>query len=94
MVSQAVTDNAASPTGSKSSCPEVQFHFPTPGPLRVCRQNAFDATNLARGLYNSSQSPRGRDGFAQASHFGTPMIVNENVYVGTTTNVTVFGLLK
>jgi hypothetical protein len=56
--------------------------------------HAYDATNLARELYNSNQAPSGRDGFGQASHFGTPMIVNGKVYVGTTTNVTVFGLLK
>ncbi|MBV9341872.1 MAG: PQQ-binding-like beta-propeller repeat protein [Acidobacteria bacterium] len=52
--------------------------------------HAYDATNLAIELYNSN---RPRDAFGQASHFGTPMIVNGKVYVGTVTNVTVFGLL-
>ena len=55
--------------------------------------HAFDATNLANELYNSSQASGARDQFGQATHFGTPMIVNGKVYVGTTTNVTVFGLL-
>jgi len=55
--------------------------------------HAYDATNLANELYNSSEAGNQRDQFGTASHFGTPMIVNGKVYVGTTTNVTVFGLL-
>lgn len=55
--------------------------------------HAYDATNLANELYNSSQAGNQRDHFGTASHFGTPMIVNGRVYVGTTKNVTVFGLL-
>jgi hypothetical protein len=55
---------------------------------------AYNAANLAEELYNSNQAGGGRDQFGQASHFGTPMIVNGKVYVGTTTNVTAFGLLK
>ena len=55
--------------------------------------HAYDATNLANELYNSNQAANQRDQFGPASHFGTPMIVNGKVYVGTTTNVTVFGLL-
>jgi hypothetical protein len=56
--------------------------------------HAYPAGNLAKELYNSNQASGGRDSFGQASHFGTPMIVNGKVYVGTTTNVTAFGLLK
>jgi outer membrane protein assembly factor BamB len=56
--------------------------------------HAYRASNLARELYNSNQASGNRDQFGQASHFGTPMIVNGKVYVGTTTNVTAFGLLK
>ena len=55
--------------------------------------HAYNATNLANELYNSSQASSQRDQFGTASHFGTPMIVNGKVYVGTTSNVTVFGLL-
>lgn len=54
--------------------------------------HAYDAANLQHELYNSSESGK-RDQFGTASHFGTPMIVNGKVYVGTTNNVTVFGLL-
>jgi PQQ-like domain len=56
--------------------------------------HAYMPSNLATELYNSNQASGGRDSFGQASHFGTPMIVNGKVYVGTTTNVTAFGLLS
>jgi hypothetical protein len=56
--------------------------------------HAYDATNLAHELYHSNQAPNRRDNLGTASHFGTPMIVNGKVYVGTTNGVTVFGLLK
>jgi hypothetical protein len=55
--------------------------------------HAYDATNLANELYNSSQAPNQRDSFGSASHFGTPLIVNGKVYVGTANGVTAFGLL-
>lgn len=55
--------------------------------------HAYDATNLANELYNSNQALNQRDQFGTASHFGTPLIVNGKVYVGTSNNVTVFGLL-
>jgi len=55
--------------------------------------HAYEASSLAKELYNSNQASAGRDQFGQATHFGTPMIVNGMVYVGTTTNVTAFGLL-
>jgi hypothetical protein len=55
---------------------------------------AYDATDLAKELYNSDQAGGGRDQFGRAGHFGTPMIVNGKVYVGTVSNVTAFGLLK
>lgn len=54
--------------------------------------HAYDANNLANEFYNSNQAGT-RDHFGSASHFGTPMIVNGKVYVGTTNGVAVFGLL-
>ena len=56
--------------------------------------HAYDATNLAHEIYNTSQAANGRDQFGTASHFGTPMIVNGKVYVGTVNSVTIFGLLS
>jgi hypothetical protein len=54
--------------------------------------HAYDATDLGRELYNSSQAPNGRDQFV-GNKFITPMIANGRVYVGTPTSVAVFGLL-
>jgi outer membrane protein assembly factor BamB len=55
--------------------------------------HAYDATNLANELYNSSQASASRDQFGPGNKFITPMIVNGKVYVGTPTGVAVFGLL-
>jgi outer membrane protein assembly factor BamB len=56
--------------------------------------HAYDANNLSQEIYNSNQAGNGRDQFGSASHFGTPMIVNGKVYVGTMNgSVAVFGLL-
>jgi outer membrane protein assembly factor BamB len=56
--------------------------------------HAYNATSVATELYNSSQAANGRDQFGSASHFGTPMIVNGKVYVGTQNGLAVFGLLQ
>jgi len=55
--------------------------------------HAYDATNLANELYHSNQALNQRDQLGTASHFGTPVVANGKVYIGTTNNVTVFGLL-
>jgi outer membrane protein assembly factor BamB len=55
--------------------------------------HAYDATSLEKELYNSSQAGN-RDELGVASAFGTPVIVNGKVYVGTDSNVTAYGLLK
>jgi outer membrane protein assembly factor BamB len=55
--------------------------------------HAYDATNLARELYNSSQAANGRDRFGAGNKFITPMIADGRVFVGTQTGVAVFGLL-
>jgi hypothetical protein len=54
--------------------------------------HAYDATNLARELYNSNQAGS-RDQFGPGNKFITPMIANGKVFVGTQTGVAVFGLL-
>jgi hypothetical protein len=56
--------------------------------------HAYNASSVATELYNSAQAPNGRDQFGSASHFGTPMIVNGKVYVGTQNGLAVFGLLQ
>ncbi|HEV3063634.1 MAG TPA: hypothetical protein VGY48_35675 [Vicinamibacterales bacterium] len=53
--------------------------------------HAFDATNLAHELYNSTQAAGGRDNFGAGNKFITPTIVNGHVYVGTGSGVAAFG---
>jgi hypothetical protein len=53
--------------------------------------NAFNATNL-KLLYSSNQNPT-RDPLGLTTHFDMPTIANGRVYVGTSKNLVVFGLL-
>jgi hypothetical protein len=54
---------------------------------------AYNATNLAVALYNSTQASGGRDNFGAGNKYITPTIASARVYVGTTSGVGVFGLL-
>jgi hypothetical protein len=56
--------------------------------------HAYDATNLATELYNSSQAEDDRDELSEGNKFVVPTVVNGKVYVGTINGVGVFGLLK
>jgi glucose dehydrogenase len=56
--------------------------------------HAYDATNVATELYNSTQAAGGRDSFGAPNRFVTPMVTGGKVFVASTTGIAVFGLLN
>jgi hypothetical protein len=52
---------------------------------------AYDATNLANMLYNSSQAANSRDVPGGAVKFATPIIANGKVYVGSQFAISAYG---
>ena len=54
--------------------------------------HAYDATNIANELYNSTQA-NSRDLFGEATKFSVPTITNGKIYIGTQNSLAIFGLL-
>src|SRR6185295_7518279 len=65
----------------------VQKNGAASGALR-----AYDASNLATELYNSTQAGA-RDTLDVAAKFAIPLVVNGKVYVATESKLTIYGLL-
>ena len=55
---------------------------------------AYDATNLANMLYNSSQAGNNRDVPGGAVKFATPIVANGKVYVGSQLKVSAYGAIS
>ena len=55
---------------------------------------AYDATNLANMLYNSSQAGNNRDVPGGAVKFATPIVANGKVYVGSQLKVSAYGAVS
>lgn len=56
--------------------------------------HAYDATNLAKELYNSTQAANGRDQFGASNKFIVPTVADGKVFVASSNSVAVFGLLQ
>ena len=54
--------------------------------------HAYDANNLSNELYNSAQAPNNRDQAGGGVKFTVPTVVNGKVYIGTSSEVDVYGL--
>jgi hypothetical protein len=98
-LSTAASSRSATTFVSPGATPSISANGATNGIVWVSANTspavlyAYNATNLALDLYNSSQAPDGRDDFGQGNKYITPTIASARVYVGTAADVGVFGLL-
>jgi hypothetical protein len=98
-VSTTPTSRSSTTFGYPGSSPVVSANVTSNGVLwahetaTTAVLHAYDPSNLANELYNSSQAPGGRDQFGEGNTFIVPVVANGNVFVGTQSAVAEFGLL-
>jgi Bacterial Ig-like domain (group 2) len=63
---------------------------PPPNPAVL---HAYDATNVANEIWNSSEPPNDPDTAGKAVKFAVPTIANGKVYIGTSGEVDVYGIV-
>lgn len=104
MLSASPTSESATPTDYPGSTPVISANGTTNGIVWTVDSSgfstkipsvlrAYDATNVTNLLYDSSLTS-GRDTLGSAIKFVSPVVANGKVYVGTRTEVDVFGLLS
>jgi IPT/TIG domain len=54
--------------------------------------HAYDATNISTELWNSTQDTTGKDQAGSAVKFTVPTVANGKVYIGTRTEIDIYGL--
>ena len=92
------TSRASQIFGFPGASPSVSANGTTNGILWVVEPaksilHAYDATNVANELYNSTQASGGRDALGSNVKFAPPTIANGKVFIGTQTQLVVYGLL-
>jgi predicted RecA/RadA family phage recombinase len=70
-----------------------QYGSPGPGPGPAVL-HAHDATNVSRELWNSTQAANNRDRAGNAVKFSVPRVAKGKLYIGTSAEVDVYGLLN
>jgi outer membrane protein assembly factor BamB len=90
-------DGGATPTvsanGAKDAVVWVASKKADGGRYRQAVLYAFDAAKIGQPIY-SSETNDARDGAGMAARFVIPIVVNGRVYLGTRSEVDIYGLLK
>jgi chitodextrinase len=87
-----------SPISSSGQTNGILWALDNAAPSNTCNTScqvlyAYDATNLATQLYNSTQASGNRDQDGGPVKFTVPTVANGKVYAGGQTTLTVYGLL-